>query len=165
MSLFSNRLSEVDEQKREHDQELLLSAAQRNVHKQLKGMDEKIATETGMIPPSTLTQWEQKAHAVVHSRAHQREKEGPQLGMVDIGAGKHMDQEDINAIAARRIQPILDEITKKAELAHAQQMELRMEMERKKDEEEGEKARQKEVQDLQKKLKGKSNPSVGHTSS
>ncbi|KAI8633089.1 hypothetical protein F5Y19DRAFT_490275 [Xylariaceae sp. FL1651] len=151
MSLFSNKLSEVDEQKRQHDQEFLLAAAQRNVHQRLKGMDEKIASETGMVPPSTLTQWELKAHAVAQSRTHQRES--LPHGKVDIGAGKYMDQDEINAIAARRVQPVLDEINEKAEQEHARQAELRLEMERKKEEQEIEKARQKEIHDMQKKLK------------
>ncbi|KAI1131981.1 hypothetical protein F5Y10DRAFT_27098 [Nemania abortiva] len=151
MSLFSNRLSEIDEHKRQHDQDVLLAAAQRNVHERLKGIDAKIANETGMVPPPTLTQWELKARAVAQSRALQ--KDSRQQGKVDIGAGVQMDQEDINAIAARRIQPILDEINAKAELEHTRQLELRMEMERKKEEQEAEKARQREVQDIQKKLK------------
>ncbi|KAJ2977552.1 hypothetical protein NUW58_g7776 [Xylaria curta] len=151
MSLFSNRLSEVDERKRQQDQDLLLAAAQRNVHERLKGMDAKIATETGMVPPSTLTQWELNARAVAQSRALQ--EDGRQQGKVNIGAGIIMDQEDINAIAARRIQPILDEINAKAELERARQMELRLEMERKKEEHEREKAQQREVQDMQKKLR------------
>lgn len=151
MSLFSNRLSEIDEQKRQHDQDLLLAAAQRKVHEQLKSMDAKIATETGMVAPSTLTQWELKARAVAHSRAVQ--KGSRQQGKVDIGAGITMDQEDINAIAARRIQPILDEINAKAELEHTRQLEARMETERKREEHEAEKSRQREIQDMQKKLK------------
>ncbi|KAI1155761.1 hypothetical protein F4825DRAFT_406471 [Nemania diffusa] len=150
MSLFSNRLSEIDERKRQQDQDLLLTAAQRNVHERLKGMDAKIANETGMVPPPTLTQWELKARAVAQSRALQKDN---RQGKVDIGAGMQMDQEDINAIAARKVQPILDEINAKAELEHARQLELRMEMERKKDEQEAEKARQREVHDVQKKLK------------
>ncbi|KAI0120072.1 hypothetical protein GGR51DRAFT_496175 [Nemania sp. FL0031] len=149
MSLFSNRLSEIDEHKRQHDQDLLLAAAQRNVHERLKGIDAKIATETGMVPPPTLTQWELKARAVAQSRALQKDNRGK----VDIGAGVQMDQEDINAIAARKVQPILDEINAKAELEHSRQLELRMEMERKREEQEAEKARQREVQDIQKKLK------------
>ncbi|KAI1188280.1 hypothetical protein F5B17DRAFT_396241 [Nemania serpens] len=151
MSLFSNRLSEIDEKKRQHDQDLLLAAAQRKVHEQLKSMDEKIATETGMVAPTTLTQWELKARAVAHSRATQ--KGSRQQGKVDIGAGITMDQEDINAIAARRVQPILDEINAKAELEHARQLEARLEAERKKEEHEVERSRQREAHDIQKKLK------------
>ncbi len=101
-------------------------------------MDAKIALETGMVPPPTLTQWELNARAVAQSRALQNDSR--QQGKVDIGAGIHMDQEDINAIAARRIQPILDEINAKAELEHARQMELRLEMERKREAQEVEKS-------------------------
>ncbi|KAI0490712.1 hypothetical protein F4859DRAFT_17612 [Xylaria cf. heliscus] len=151
MSLFSNRLSEVDEHKRQQDQDLLLATAQRNVHERLKGIDEKIATQTGMVPPPTLTQWELNSRAVAQSRALQQDNRQP--GKVDLGAGIHMDQEDINAIAARRIQPILDEINAKAELEHARQLELRLETEKKKEEQEVEKARQREVQEIQKKIK------------
>ncbi|KAI1169815.1 hypothetical protein F4777DRAFT_162696 [Nemania sp. FL0916] len=151
MSLFSQRLSEVDEKKRQQDQDMLLAAAQRNVHEQLKGMDAKIATETGMAPPPTLTQWETKARAIAQSRILHNDK--PQRGKVDIGAGIQIDQEDINAIAARRVQPILDEINAKAELEHARQLEVRLEAEKKKEKQEAEKARQREAHDVQKKLK------------
>ncbi|KAI0201300.1 hypothetical protein F4808DRAFT_133572 [Astrocystis sublimbata] len=154
MSLFSNKLSEIDEHKRQQDKDLLLAAAQRNVHERLKGMDAKIASETGMVPPSTLTQWELNARVIAQSRALQQVDQHE--GKVDLGAGVHMDQDEINAIAARRIQPILDEINAKAELEHARQLELKLEMERKKEEQETEKARQKEFNDIQKKLKEQS---------
>lgn len=152
MSLFSNKLSEVDKKKQHQDQEALLAAAQRNVHQRLKSMDEKIASETGMVPPSTREQWDMKARSVAHSRAAQRVD--LHEGKVDIGSGKYMDQEEINAIAARRIQPILDEINEKAELEQARRLEMRLEMERKNEEHEREKARQKEIHDIQKKIKG-----------
>ncbi|KAI0446579.1 hypothetical protein F4803DRAFT_472973 [Xylaria telfairii] len=148
---FSNRLSEIDEHKRQQDQELLLAAAQRNVHERLKGMDAKIATETGMVPPPTLTQWELNSRAIAQSRVLQQSARQPEK--VDLGAGIHMDQEEINAIAARRIQPILEEINAKAELEHTRQLDLRLETEKKREEQEAEKARQREVQEIQKKLK------------
>lgn len=152
MSLFSSKLSEVDDKKRQHDQDVLLAAAQRNVHERLKVMDERISAETGMVPPSTMTQWELKAHATAQSRSEQRG--GQAHTRVDVGAGKFMDQEDIDAIAAARVKPILDDINEKAEEEQARQTEYRIEMERKKEEEEIEKARQKEIDDINKKLKG-----------
>ncbi|KAI0129304.1 hypothetical protein F4776DRAFT_164752 [Hypoxylon sp. NC0597] len=151
MSLFSNRLSEVDDKKRQHDQEILLAAAQRNVHERLKGMDEKIAAETGMVPPSTKTQWEIKAHALAQAKNEQRLSQARRK--VDIGAGKFMDQEEIDAIAAARVKPVLDEINEKVEEEYARRTEQRLEMEKKKEEEEIEKARQKEIHDINKKLK------------
>ncbi|KAI2779498.1 hypothetical protein F4815DRAFT_473316 [Daldinia loculata] len=151
MSLFSSKISEVDDQKRQQDQEILLAAAQRNVHERLKGMDEKISAETGMVHPSTPTQWEMKAHAIAQAKAEQRI--GQRHGQIDIGAGKHMSQDEIDAIAAARVRPILDEINERVEEEQARQTELRLEMEKKKEEEEIEKARQKEIQDINKRLK------------
>ncbi|KAI0852237.1 hypothetical protein F5Y00DRAFT_227655 [Daldinia vernicosa] len=151
MSLFSSKISEVDSKKRQQDQEVLLAAAQRNVHERLKGMDEKISAETGMVHPSTPTQWEMKAHAIAQAKAEQRL--GQRHGQVDIGAGKYMSQDEIDAIAAARVKPVLDEINEKVEEEQARQTELRLEMERKKEEEEIEKARQKEIQDINKRLK------------
>ncbi|KAI0167089.1 hypothetical protein GGR52DRAFT_87726 [Hypoxylon sp. FL1284] len=151
MSLFSNKLSEIDDKKRQKDQDALLAAAQRNVHERLKVMDEKISAETGMVPPSTTSQWELKARAAAQIRSEQRI--GQTHGKVDVGAGKYMDQDDIDAIAAARVKPILDDINEKAEEEQARQTEHRLEMEKKKEEEEIEKARQKEIHDINKKLK------------
>ncbi|KAI0885261.1 uncharacterized protein GGS22DRAFT_141425 [Annulohypoxylon maeteangense] len=151
MTLFSSKLSEVDDKKRQHDQEALLAAAQRNVHERLKGIDEKIAAETGMMPPSTLTQWEIKANATAQAESEQRMSQAHRK--IDIGAGKFMEQEDIDAIAAARVKPVLDEINEKVDEEHARQTELRLEMEKKKEEEEIEKARQKEIQEISKRLK------------
>ncbi|KAI1096883.1 hypothetical protein F5B19DRAFT_488089 [Rostrohypoxylon terebratum] len=151
MTLFSSKLSEVDDKKRQHDQDVLLAAAQRNVHQRLKGIDERIAAETGMMPPSTLTQWEIKAHAAAQAESEKRVNQANRK--VDIGAGKFMEQEDIDAIAAARVKPVLDEINEKVDEERARQTELRLEMEKKKEEEEIEKARQKEIQEISKRLK------------
>ncbi|KAK6952264.1 hypothetical protein Daesc_006799 [Daldinia eschscholtzii] len=151
MSLFSSKISEVDDKKRQQDQEVLLAAAQRNVHERLKGMDERISAETGMVHPSSPTQWEMKAHAIAQAKAEQRLGRGH--GKIDIGAGKYMSQDDIDAIAAARVKPVLDEINEKIEEEQARQTELRLEMEKKKEEEEIEKARQKEIHDINKRLK------------
>ncbi|KAI1818056.1 hypothetical protein GGS20DRAFT_581762 [Poronia punctata] len=150
MSLFTHRLSEMGEKKRLRDQDSLLAAAQRNVHERLKMMDEKIASETGMIPPATQTQWELKVRAIEHSHA-QRETQRP--GMVDIGSGKYMKQDEIDVIAARRVQPILDEINERAESERARQTELRLDQERRKEEQEVERTRQRETREIQKKIK------------
>ncbi|EMR69812.1 hypothetical protein UCREL1_3161 [Eutypa lata UCREL1] len=153
MSIFSNKLSEVDDKKRQQDRDALLAVAHRNVQARLKSMDEKISAETGMVPPSTLTQWELKAHTAAQTRSDARVDKN--AGKVDVGAGLRLDQDAIDAIAARRVQPLLDEINEKAEEEHAKQLQLKLEMERKKEEEEIEKARQKEIHEINRKLKGK----------
>ena len=154
MSIFSNKLSEVDDQKRQQDRDALLVVAHRNVQARLKSMDEKITAETGMVPPSTLTQWELKAHAAAQTRSEARA--GNNDGKIDVGAGLYIDKEAIDAIAARRVQPVLDDINEKAEDEHVRLTQLRLEMERKKEEEERDKTRQKEVQEINKRLKGES---------
>ncbi|KAI0123113.1 hypothetical protein BJ170DRAFT_126437 [Xylariales sp. AK1849] len=150
MSIFSTKLSQVDQNKRQQDRDALLAAAQRNVQARLKGMDDKISAETGMVLPSTKSDWETKAQATAQSRSDNRLSKH---GKVDIGAGKFMTQEEINEIAARRVQPTLDEITEKAELEHARQTELRLDAEAKKEAREIEKTREREVADITKKLK------------
>ncbi|RYO84367.1 hypothetical protein DL766_007654 [Monosporascus sp. MC13-8B] len=151
MSIFSNKLSEVDGKKRQQDRDALLAVAQRNVRARLKSMDEKITAETGMVPHSTLTEWELKAHAAAQTRSEARLDSNADT--VDVGAGLRVDRETIDAIAARRVQPVLDEINEKAEKEQARQIELKLEMERKKEEEEREKARQKEILDINRRLK------------
>jgi hypothetical protein len=151
MSIFSTKLSEVDGKKRQHDRDALLAAAQRNVQASLQGMDDKISAKTGMVPASTLSNWEAKAHAAAQSRSDNRLSKH---GKVDIGAGKYMTQEEIDAIATQRVQPVLDEINENAEKEHARQTELRLDAEAKKEAREVEKAREKEIADIAKKLKG-----------
>ncbi|KAK6077352.1 hypothetical protein SCUP234_06764 [Seiridium cupressi] len=150
MSIFNSKLSQVDVQKRQQDRDALLAVAQRNVQARMKGMDDKISAETGMVPASSLTSWEVKAQAAAQSRSDDRMAHH---GKVDIGAGKYMDQEEINAIAAQKVQPTLDEINEKAEQEHARQTELRLDAEAKKEAHEREKAREREVAVIEKKLK------------
>lgn len=155
MSIFSSKLSQVDEKKRQEDRDALLAAAHKNVQAQLRGMDEKVAAQTGMVPPSTLTQWELKAHAAAQARSYDRGT-GVQQGQVDLGAGLKLDKDAIDAIAMKRVQPVLDEINEKAETERARLAELRLEEERRKTELEAEKARKKEHDELAKKIRGDS---------
>lgn len=153
MSIFNSKVSQVDQQKRQHDRDVLMAAAQRNVTARLKGMDDKIAKETGMMPPSTKTSWDSKAHAAAQLRSDDRLSKH---GKIDIGAGKYMEQEEIDAIAASRVQPVIDEINERAEQEHARLTEQKLEEERQKEEKELERQREQEVNDINKKLKGRS---------
>ncbi|KAI1434633.1 hypothetical protein GGR50DRAFT_694996 [Xylaria sp. CBS 124048] len=148
ISLFPNRLSEADELKQWHDQELLRAAAERNAYEQLKVIDEEVAAKRGKAPPATLTQWELNAR-IAAAEPLSSQGEAPKRGKVNVGAGMHVDQEDIDIIAARRIQPILEEINAKAELEHVRRLELQHEAAKRKEEREVEKARQREIQDNQ----------------
>ncbi|KAK8017655.1 hypothetical protein PG993_013981 [Apiospora rasikravindrae] len=150
MSIFNTKVSQVDQQKRQQDRDALMAAAQRNVSARLKGMDDKIAKETGMIPPSKKTSWDSKAHAAAQLRSDDRLSKH---GKIDLGAGKYMEQEDIDAIAASRVQPVIDEINERAEQEHARLTEQKLEEERQKEERELERQREQEVNDINKKLK------------
>lgn len=153
MSLFSTRLDEVDEAKRTRDRDALLAAAQRNVKATLDGMDEKMYREQGRVTTAKLNQWEAKAHATAQARSDAR-MAGDMSGKVDLGAGQYMDREKVEEIAARRVQPVLDEINEKAELERQRIVALREEQEKKRLEWEAEKAKNAELKENMRKVKG-----------
>ncbi|KAK7425468.1 Eisosome assembly protein [Neonectria magnoliae] len=136
MSLFTNKLSEVDEQKRKKDRDMLLAVAQRNVTARLQGMDQKVYNETGQVNPTLLTEWEFKASQVAYANHASRTEN---KGKVDIGGGKFMDAKEVDAIASKRVQPVLDDINEKAAVERERLAVLKMEEETRKAEVEKEK--------------------------
>lgn len=153
MSLFSTRLGEVDEAKRTHDREALLAAAQRNVKARLEGMDEKMYKEQGKIAPSKLSEWELKAHAAAQARSDART--GEKTDQIDLGAGVYMTRDQVQEIAAKRVQPVLDEINEKAQAEHLRMAALKEAQDKKRIEAEAEKARNAEIKETVRQLKGK----------
>ncbi|POR33340.1 Eisosome protein 1 [Tolypocladium paradoxum] len=151
MSMFSTKLSQVDQEKRERDREALLAAAQRNVKARLQGMDEKVYRETGRANPTLVSEWEVKAQQAAQSR-HESQTENK--GKVDIGGGMFMTQDEVNAIATRRVQPVLDDINEKAEAERERRVVLKMEEEARREEGEKQKAREREMKELERKTKG-----------
>ena len=122
MSLFTDKLAQVDAKKRQKDRDSLLAAAQRNVKASMHGMDENVFNETGKVSPAMMEDWEQKAKAKAKAESSARMVNH---GKVNIGGGKYMDQSEIDAIAAARVQPTLDEVTATAERHRARDEELR----------------------------------------
>ncbi|KAK2602038.1 hypothetical protein N8I77_008609 [Diaporthe amygdali] len=153
MSLFSTRLSEVDESQRAKDRDALLAAAQRNVKAAMEGMDEKMYRDTGRVAPAKLSEWELRAHATAQARSDERKGGDGAAGKVDLGGGQYMDRERVEEIAAKRVQPLLDEINEKAEIERKRIVAMREEQEKKRLEWEAEKARNAEVKEAQRKLK------------
>lgn len=152
MSLFDTKLAEVDEQKRARDRETLLATAQRNVQARLKTMDEKIQEEAGWVaPPRDDWEWKARAAAQARFEASRLEEERK----VDIGGGKIMDREAIQAIAEKRVQPLLDEINEKAERERERRAQLKAEEDKRKEDVERDRLREKEIQEIHKKIKGK----------
>ncbi|OAQ85362.1 eisosome protein 1 protein [Purpureocillium lilacinum] len=150
MSMFSTKLSQVDKDKREKDREALLAAAQRNVKARLQGMDEKVYQETGRVNPSMVSDWELKAQQAAQSRHDTRSEN---RGKIDIGGGKFMSPEEVDAIAARKVQPVLDDINEKTEAERERQAVLKMEEQARRDEAEKQKARDREIKDIHKKTR------------
>ncbi|KAL9089553.1 MAG: hypothetical protein Q9159_002505 [Coniocarpon cinnabarinum] len=137
MSRFNDQLNSVD-QKRQTDRSTLMLAAQKSVKQRMSTMDQQIFDETGKVTPTVLEQWEAKARA---RAAEQSEKRLENHGMVHIGGGKYMNEKEVEAIAASRMQPTLDEISANAEKQRARDEELRVEQETKRDEAAKEKQR------------------------
>ena len=151
MSLFSNKLAQVDEKKRQKDREALMAAAQRNVAAKLHGMDEKVFAETGKVSPAMMEEWESKATARAQADSKTRMVNH---GKVDIGGGKFLDQSEVDAIALARVQPTLDEINAKAEKQRAREEEIRLDNEERKRLAQIEKQREMDLKAEQKRAKG-----------
>ena len=153
MSMFSNKVSQIDEAKRQKDRDAVLAAAQRNVKARLQGMDEKVYRDTGKMNQSMMSDWEEKAQAA--ARSH-HETRTVNKGKVDIGGGRFMDPEEVQAIASSRVQPVLDDINDKAEAERERRLALKAEEEARKDEEQRKREREKEIAMLNKQAQGTS---------
>lgn len=153
MSMFSNKLTEVDVTKRQHDRDALLAAAQRNVKARLHGMDEKVYNDTGKVNPALLSEWEVKAQQTAQDRSETRNEN---KGKVDLGGGMFMDPNDVDAIATKRMQPVLDDINSKAEAERERQAALKLAEEARRDEAEKQKSRDREMKELNRRIRGES---------
>lgn len=150
MSMFSNKLTEVDQAKRQSDRDALLAAAQRNVKARLHGMDEKVYSDTGKINTALQSDWNLKAQQAAQLSSEARNEN---TGKLNLGGGMYMDQEQIDAIAAKRMQPVLDDINEKAEKERARQAVLKAEEEARKSELAREKERDREAKALSKRIR------------
>ena len=122
MSLFTDRLAQVDSKKRQKDRDSLMAAAKRNVEARMHGIDEKVFNETGKVSPAMMAEWEAKARAKADADSSARMVN---YGKVNIGGGRYMDQAEIDVIAAAKVQPTIDEVTLAAERQRARDEELR----------------------------------------
>jgi hypothetical protein len=150
MSIFSSNLSQIDAIKRQKDREALIAAAQRNVTKSLHGMDERVFAETGKAPPSLVSEWEVKAHTAAQAKSDTRMEN---YGKINIGGGKFISQSAVDLVAARNVQPVLDEINEKAEQEKVRQTELKLDQEKHQQAANEKKVREKEEKEINKKLK------------
>ena len=146
---LNQQVASIDEQKRTQDRKDLMAAAQRSVQARMATMDEQVFVSTGKMSPAMQKDWEEKARAKAEADSHQRMVTH---GKVHIGGGKYMDQSEVDAIAATRMQPTLDQITATADLQRARDAEMRLNQQRAKDEAQAEKQRQADIKANQKML-------------
>lgn len=161
MSVFQDKVAQVDAKKRQKDRESLLAAAQRNVRASMHGMDEKVFSETGKASPAMMEEWETKARARAQADSSARMTNH---GRIHIGGGKYMDQSEVDAIAAAKVQPTLDAVSAKAEQQRARDEAIRAEREERvriqKEKEEDQKLRDQMTKEEWKRFRGKINGSI-----
>lgn len=152
MSRLNTQVTDVDAKKKEADRKALLAAAERNVHKSMDNMDERVFQSTGKISQAKMDEWAAKAREKAQKDAELR---GQNHGKTHIGGGKFMDQAAIEAIAQSRLQPTLDDINDTAEKKRARDEEIRLDKEEQERQKRNEKQKQKEEKDEQKQVKRK----------
>lgn len=69
-----------------------------------------------------MEEWEAKARATAEADSKARMAN---YGKVHVGGGKFVDQAEVDAVASRNVQPVLDEIDAKAETHRAKEQEVR----------------------------------------
>ena len=159
MAQLNNATADVDAKKKEADRKALLAAAERNVHKSMDTMDERVFQSTGKVSQAKMDEWAAKAREKAQKDAELR---GQQHGKTHIGGGKFMDQAAIEAIAQSRLQPTLDQINDTAEKKRARDEEIRLDKEEQERQKRTEKQKQKEEKDEQKHIKRECLVIVGH---
>ncbi|EPE09415.1 hypothetical protein F503_07191 [Ophiostoma piceae UAMH 11346] len=152
MSQLSGKISASEDKKRQDRQNVLL-AAQRNVKSQLHDIDERVYANSGRVPPATLSSWESKAHSVAQDRANAELSKYPRADQVDIGGGKFIPRNEVDKIATRNVQPVIDDMHEKQQAEYERQEIVRKEQDDRKADAILLKSRDKELKDLKKKLK------------
>ncbi|KAF2197781.1 hypothetical protein GQ43DRAFT_190534 [Delitschia confertaspora ATCC 74209] len=152
MSELNRGVAEVDA-KRASDRRALLAAAERKVQAQMHGLDEKIFNETGKMSAAMIEEWDARARAKAAANSEARMANH---GKVNIGGGKYIDQAEIDAVAAARVQPTLDEIAERTEKQRAKEEEMRLDREEAKRLAQIEKERAADLKAEEKRAKGAS---------
>ena len=125
MSQLSTSANTVDVKQRQQDRAKLMAAAEKRVHARMHDMDEKVFQDTGRISQAMQDEWEAKAREKAERQKADRDAAAPPTGKVAIGGGKFMDQAEIEAIAAARLKPTLEEINENAEKMRARDEEIK----------------------------------------
>ncbi|KAH0566124.1 hypothetical protein GP486_000485 [Trichoglossum hirsutum] len=151
MSQLTAKVAQVEAKKRERDCASLVAVAHKNVQASMHKMDEEILSYTGRLAPSMQREWEAKAIAAAEAESKIRMSS---YGKIDIGGGKFMDQEEVNAVAAKKVRPLLDELNEKAEKERAKQEQIKREEQERKRVAKEDLLRERDLKDERKKTKG-----------
>ncbi|TID27670.1 hypothetical protein E6O75_ATG00437 [Venturia nashicola] len=149
-SQINNSVAQIDARKRTDDRANLMAAAERKVQAQMDKMDKKVFDDTGKMSPAMVDDWDSKARARAVAASEVRMQHH---GQVHVGGGKYLDQSEIDEIARKRIQPMLDDINQKSEKQRAKDEEARLDEEERKREARSEKQRQAELKAMEKRTK------------
>ncbi|UJO16133.1 uncharacterized protein CLAFUR5_04811 [Fulvia fulva] len=149
MAQLSTATGKVDQRKQQDDRAKLLAAAEKRVSARMHTMDEKVLADTGKVPPSLMEDWEAKARERAQK---QREEAASHPGKTHVGGGRFMDDADIEAIAAARLKPTLDQLNANAENRRGREEELRLEKEEQDKEKRDEKQKTREEKERVKKI-------------
>jgi len=133
----------------------LLEVARRNVSRRLAGIDLQVADKKGL---SYRKDWDGQAMRIAESRMQNTNGSrttSPGLhDKIDVGGGRFVDAEEVERIALRNVQPVLEEITAKAEAERARVAAERAEAEERKRLENLGKEKTREVKVERKQAKG-----------
>ncbi|KAF8443571.1 hypothetical protein BGX38DRAFT_1143777 [Terfezia claveryi] len=132
----------------------LLEVAKRNVSRRLARIDLQVADKKGL---SYRKDWDDQAMRIAESRIQNvngTRTTSPGLhDKIDIGGGRLVDAKEVERVALRNVQPVLEEITVKAEAERARVAAERAEVEERKRLENLKKEKNREVKEEKKQAK------------
>ena len=153
MSQLNTASNTVDVKQRTADRASLMAAAEARVAARMHDLDEKVFQETGKVSQATMEQWEVKARQKAEAQRVERDAAAP-AGKIHVGGGKFMDKAEVEAIAAARLKPTLDEIDVTAANMRARDAEIKRQQQATEIATMNEKARQQAEKAETKRIKG-----------
>ncbi|KAK2788315.1 hypothetical protein FQN53_003849 [Emmonsiellopsis sp. PD_33] len=148
MSAFQNKMAAVNAQ-RARDHQALMEAATRKAGMTIDKVDNDIYEATGRPPSMVLDKFVTRplspdgGEGEIGSRSY-----------VPIGGGKFVNQDTIEDLARKRTRPTMDEVLQKAQEAHAQDIEEKLDEIRSAEEADIERERAKEASEIQRQIQG-----------
>lgn len=128
----------------------LMAIAKRNVENRMAGLDLQVAERNGLV---YRKDWKDQALKVAEARS-QSLRRPDNRGKIDVGGGSFVDAAVVDAIALRNVQPVLDDITAKAEAERARVAAERADAEERKRAENVERELNRGLREAAKKAKG-----------